>query len=443
MKKLARKGLLLLLSILMILSLGGCSDDEYTSKIYELSEEEDALVNKPSKEYVITALSQLESVIGIEASSEPVDGAQETIYFSSNLVDQSNFSEDDGVEEKGTSAGGSIDIYETSEEAIERDEYLHGFDDAVLLNSGSHAVAGTIVIRISEKLDEDKQEALTDEIVAALTSGEITDELIQQAMAEYNSQNSSSVDTETEVVDNRIEMTFSHEDVVYKQYKDVYSMFEKLGFVDIDYNVSEMNYSVQEQFDGAVIAVQIDKESKFEKGSLFEPELPVIISYVQDLRIQVPKASVDCEGLKYTDVVKLFEDAGFTNVKAYGNEIEYTTKVKDKTVLLISINDNAVFDKNAKFTKDAAVVIYYYVIQPAPSESQNDTNQSNTGSNQNDSNASQNDGGSSSGSQELVWIPQSGKKYHTHAGCSNMKNPRQVTKEEAEEMGYEPCKRCH
>ena len=40
-----------------------------------------------------------------------------------NLVDQSEFGENESVHEKGTSAGGSIDIFETVDEAIERDEY--------------------------------------------------------------------------------------------------------------------------------------------------------------------------------------------------------------------------------------------------------------------------------------------------------------------------------
>ena len=44
---------------------------------------------------------------------------------------------------------------------------------------------------------------------------------------------------------------------------------------------------------------------------------------------------------------------------------------------------------------------------------------------------------------EMVWIPSSGSKYHSYSSCSNMKNPRQVTLEEAQSMGYTPCKRCH
>ena len=46
-------------------------------------------------------------------------------------------------------------------------------------------------------------------------------------------------------------------------------------------------------------------------------------------------------------------------------------------------------------------------------------------------------------SGEMVWIPSSGSKYHSNPGCSNMKNPTQVTKDEAISRGYEPCKKCY
>lgn len=45
---------------------------------------------------------------------------------------------------------------------------------------------------------------------------------------------------------------------------------------------------------------------------------------------------------------------------------------------------------------------------------------------------------------EMVWIPTNGgTKYHRTSGCSGMKDPEQVTLEEAEDMGYEPCGRCY
>lgn len=44
--------------------------------------------------------------------------------------------------------------------------------------------------------------------------------------------------------------------------------------------------------------------------------------------------------------------------------------------------------------------------------------------------------------QDMVWIPQSGSKYHSSSGCSGMIDPSYVTKEYAESLGFTPCKRC-
>lgn len=49
----------------------------------------------------------------------------------------------------------------------------------------------------------------------------------------------------------------------------------------------------------------------------------------------------------------------------------------------------------------------------------------------------------SEGTENMVWIPQSGKKYHINASCSGMKNPTQITKEEAESRGFTHCKKCY
>lgn len=46
-------------------------------------------------------------------------------------------------------------------------------------------------------------------------------------------------------------------------------------------------------------------------------------------------------------------------------------------------------------------------------------------------------------SGEMVWIPRTGSKYHRTSTCSNMKNPSQVTREQAESWGYDPCKKCY
>ena len=45
--------------------------------------------------------------------------------------------------------------------------------------------------------------------------------------------------------------------------------------------------------------------------------------------------------------------------------------------------------------------------------------------------------------EQMVWIPQSGSKYHSNPSCSGMNNPQQVTLSEAESMGFAPCKKCY
>ncbi len=50
---------------------------------------------------------------------------------------------------------------------------------------------------------------------------------------------------------------------------------------------------------------------------------------------------------------------------------------------------------------------------------------------------------SAPGSSLMVWIPNSGSKYHSSSSCSNMKNPTEVTREEAIRRGFEPCKKCY
>ena len=42
-----------------------------------------------------------------------------------------------------------------------------------------------------------------------------------------------------------------------------------------------------------------------------------------------------------------------------------------------------------------------------------------------------------------VWIPRTGKKYHSNPKCSNMQDPRKVSLSEARSMGYTACKKCY
>lgn len=45
--------------------------------------------------------------------------------------------------------------------------------------------------------------------------------------------------------------------------------------------------------------------------------------------------------------------------------------------------------------------------------------------------------------EQMVWIPESGSKYHSNPSCSGMDNPTQVTISEAKSRGYTACKKCY
>ena len=49
---------------------------------------------------------------------------------------------------------------------------------------------------------------------------------------------------------------------------------------------------------------------------------------------------------------------------------------------------------------------------------------------------------SSNPNSEMVWVPKTGSRYHSRSDCSNMNNPTQMTKAEAEKQGKTPCKIC-
>ena len=44
---------------------------------------------------------------------------------------------------------------------------------------------------------------------------------------------------------------------------------------------------------------------------------------------------------------------------------------------------------------------------------------------------------------EMVWISETGKKYHSYWNCGNMQSPTCATKDEAVERGLEPCSKCY
>lgn len=137
-------------------------------------------VTDPSEQFVLERLAGLPNITTAEAVTEENDpngnlhkdgGYASAVYFSSDLVDASQLYAQPGytgIPAVGTDAGGCVEVYATAEDAEARDDYLASFDGTIL-NSGSHAVVGTCVIRTSYLLTASEQNAIEQSIVDSLT----------------------------------------------------------------------------------------------------------------------------------------------------------------------------------------------------------------------------------------------------------------------------------
>lgn len=141
----------------------------------ELSIQREQLVTAPSEAYVIERLRAVDWVKDISAVTETNDpngnlnkqgGYTAQVFFSTPYVNQSAVYGDSLID-KGTDAGGSIEVYKTKDEATNREAYLGAFDGGILA-SGSHKVIGSILVRTSDELTASQQKEFEDKLVRSL-----------------------------------------------------------------------------------------------------------------------------------------------------------------------------------------------------------------------------------------------------------------------------------
>ena len=132
-------------------------------------------ITAPTEEFVIERLNQVASVANIAAVTEENDpngnlgkagGYTAQVFFSSPLLRTETIAGNSLIN-RGTDAGGSIEVYATVEAAEDRNTYLAAFDGTIF-DSGAHKVVGTMIVRVSTNLTASKQELLMNEIINAL-----------------------------------------------------------------------------------------------------------------------------------------------------------------------------------------------------------------------------------------------------------------------------------
>ncbi len=83
----------------------------------------------------------------------------------------------------------------------------------------------------------------------------------------------------------------------------------------------------------------------------------------EEKKIKIPVSSSDAKGKNYSDIVTMFESAGFTNIVTEGlKDIGRFSDLylKENAVKEIAINGNIEFNKNQSIESDALVVIRYH-----------------------------------------------------------------------------------
>lgn len=131
-------------------------------------------ITAPTEEWIITRLGRVENIANMAPVTEENDpngnlnkdgGYISTVYFGTPLLETTELSGNPLID-KGTVAGGAIEVYRKAEEAENRSSYLGGFDGGIFA-SGSHTVLGTILIRTSDELKASEQQTLTNAIIEA------------------------------------------------------------------------------------------------------------------------------------------------------------------------------------------------------------------------------------------------------------------------------------
>ena len=136
-------------------------------------------IDNPSKEWVVEKVKRISHVKDVKAVTKDNDvtgilerengGCKECIYFIYDTIENDQYKDKDDSITRGTDGGGAIEIFSNLKDAEERCAYLKEFDDTIL-ESGSYALIGTMVVRTSYKLSYEQQYEFTDEIFKALTN---------------------------------------------------------------------------------------------------------------------------------------------------------------------------------------------------------------------------------------------------------------------------------
>ena len=144
---------------------------DYKDSIKQLKQ-----ITNPEEAFLVERAKRVKSVTKVEAATEKSDvnkllhkkgGYTSYVAMRSSMV-KDNYYNDKSPVEAGCDGGAAIEAFKTVKEAKKREKYLAGFDGNGLLDSGSHKVVGTLLIRTSTDLTATQQKTLENYIINSL-----------------------------------------------------------------------------------------------------------------------------------------------------------------------------------------------------------------------------------------------------------------------------------
>lgn len=157
----------------------------------------------------------------------------------------------------------------------------------------------------------------------------------------------------------------SADDCKFDNYIDIEKQFKDAGFTNL---TTKVLYDIVLSWteEGEVESVSVDGRTDYEKGEIFNMDVPIVITYHMKeeddpSRITMPENSTNYVGVDYKAVEETFKKLGFTNVVVESNTTSDTSYV-DGAVYSVKA-DYESFEKGNTYAPDDKITIKYYIVE--------------------------------------------------------------------------------
>lgn len=168
-----------------------------------------------------------------------------------------------------------------------------------------------------------------------------------------------------EIEKDEIKIEYNSSSLIEKTYESSKEKLERSGFTNI---VLKPKYDLtirNKEQNNLVYKIEIDGKNEFEKGDVFNKNTKITIKYHtfqenNPKKIKPPYTTKESLKKDKDELIKKFEEAGFTNINTEKEFVATWSDHKTGEVYNATINNEEIVDKSA-YDKDSYVLIKYYV----------------------------------------------------------------------------------